>query len=230
MSTFMELTNKALVRLNEVPLTSSTFSTATGFHSVAKEAINNSIREINRASHEWPFNQKDGVQVLVPNQTFYDYPLDAKVLDFDTFTITYTRGGVEAYDYLRHIDYDMYIKNDYITDQNIIADPNSDTVPSKVFKHGDQFGVSTVPTVADTLNYTYWGWSTELVNFDDTTDIPSRYDDVIILGALRDCYDFRTMNAQSARYDSMFTEGIKNMRTQLLNDFVMIKDTRIGWY
>jgi hypothetical protein len=227
MSTFLELTNKALTRLNEVPLTSVTFASATGFHSVAKEAVNNSIREINRESHEWPFNRKDGQETLVADQTFYDYPVDAKVLDFDTFRITYMRDTVTGYGVLRHIDYDSYIQSHYVTDQNII-NSGSPTIPSMVFKYGDKFGVTRVPSHADVLNYTYWGWSDELVAYTDITDIPERYDDVIMFGVLRECYEFRTMNAQSQKNDQMFYDGIKGMRTQLLNDFVAVKDTRIG--
>lgn len=226
MSTFMDLTNKALRRLNEVPLTSATFADATGFHAVVKEAVNNSIREINRESHEWPFNRQDGTQVLVPDQTFYDYPADCKVIDYDTFTIAYTRDTITDYGVLTHIDYDNYVQNHYVTDKNIISS-NSPTIPSRVFKYGDKFGVTRVPSHADTVSFTYWGWPSELVNYDDTTDIPDRYDDVILMGVLRECYDFRTMNTQAAKYDRDFYDGIKGMRTQLLNDFVAIKDTRI---
>lgn len=229
MSTFLDLTNKALRRLNEVPLTASTFPNAVGFHAVTKEAVNNAIREINRESHEWPFNIKVGSQVLVPGQTLYDYPADAKIIDFDTFKIEYVRETVTHHGVLEHIDYDRYVRSHYVMDQDLIAS-GSTTVPSRVFKHGAQFGVACVPSNADTLDFTYWGWSDELVAYTDTTDIPDRYDDVIMFGVLRECYDFRTMNQQSAKYDAMFTDGIKGMRSQLLNDFVAVTDTRLGIY
>lgn len=226
MTTFLDLTNNALERLNEVPLTSSTFAGATGFHSVAKTAVNNTIRAINRESHKWPFNQKTGQQVLVADQLLYDYPADAKVLDFNTFSITYTRDGEVGYGVLTHIDYDQYMRGHYVRDQ-YLSGTGQPRVPWYVFKHGDQFGITDLPSHADVVDFTYWGWSAELVAYGDSSDIPARYDDVILFGTLRDCYDFRSMTQQSNQYHELFMDGIKDMRSQLVNDFVEVKDTRI---
>lgn len=227
-STFLTLINKVLRKINELPLTASTFSTATGFHAFVKDAVNNSVREINRESFEWPFNQKEGTQVLVPNQTFYAYPADAKILDLDTFRLTYTRGGENNYSTLRHVDYDTYVRIQYSHDQHLMSN-NDARVPNWVFKHGDQFGIAQLPSNADTVNFTYWGWSDELLLDTDLVNIPDRYDDVIIMGAVRECYDFRSMTNQAASYDGKFKDGIKGMRTQLLNDYIQIHDTRVGF-
>ena len=44
---FLELVNSVARRLNETELTSSNFSTATGFYSQIKAAVNASIRDVN---------------------------------------------------------------------------------------------------------------------------------------------------------------------------------------
>ena len=49
---FLSLTNSVLYRVNETPLTSSNFSTATGVHSDVKNAVNMSINDINTQTYE----------------------------------------------------------------------------------------------------------------------------------------------------------------------------------
>ncbi|MEK0324080.1 MAG: hypothetical protein QQN63_00095 [Nitrosopumilus sp.] len=227
MSTFLEVTNKVLQRFNEIPLTASTFANATGFHFVVKEAVNNSIREINRESFQWPFNQKTASVFLVIDQTFYDVPLNAKVLDFDTFTIKYIRSGEENFNVLLHTDYDRYIRQDYERDQKLKGDP-AERVPLSVFQYGEQYGIAPIPSNTDQIDFTYWGWPDELILDVDEVSVPSRFDDVIVLGSMVECYEFRTMTQQAARVEGKFQAGIKNMRTLLLNDLTKMSDTRVG--
>ena len=54
MATFLDLTNRALRRLNEVELSSSDFSSARGIQASAKDAINSAILDLNRQQFEWP--------------------------------------------------------------------------------------------------------------------------------------------------------------------------------
>ncbi|MEK0326915.1 MAG: hypothetical protein QQN63_14555, partial [Nitrosopumilus sp.] len=163
----------------------------------------------------------------VVDQTFYDFPVDAKVLDFDTFTITFIRAAETNFSFLRHIDYDQFIRCNYVTDQKLIGEP-TERVPLSVFKYGEQYGITPIPSNTDQIDFTYWGWADELILATDEVSIPSRFDDVTVQGAVRECYDFRTMVQQAARYDGIFKAGIKNMRTLLLNDFVKMQDTRIS--
>ena len=46
--TYLTLTNRVLTRLNEVELTSTTFTSARGIQTQVKNAINESIRYINQ--------------------------------------------------------------------------------------------------------------------------------------------------------------------------------------
>ena len=227
MTSFLDLTNKVLIKLNELPLTSSTFGSATGFHAVAKEAVNNSIRAINRESYEWPFNHATTTDNLVNDQVEYDFPTNAKVLDFDTFTLAYDQDGTTHYKTLQLIDYDTYIKWHFVQDKNLIGTTDG-RVPDYVFRHGDKYGVTPVPYGTMSVTYNSFSWPDTLVNYNDSCSISSRYDDVIVFGAMAECYDFRTMNTQANKADLMFKEGIKQMRTHLLNDYQYVRDTRIS--
>ena len=52
---FLQLTNELLRRLNEVALTTDNFSTAKNVQALAKDSVNNSIREILKDGHQFPF-------------------------------------------------------------------------------------------------------------------------------------------------------------------------------
>ena len=54
--TYLTLTNSTLARLNEVQLTSTTFGSARGIQTQAKNAVNESIRYINQKENNFPFN------------------------------------------------------------------------------------------------------------------------------------------------------------------------------
>ena len=55
MSTFLNLTNELLRRLNEVQIDQADFGTVKNVQALAKDAINSSIREILQDAQEWPF-------------------------------------------------------------------------------------------------------------------------------------------------------------------------------
>ena len=63
-TTFIDLTNKVLRRLNEVEMTSSDFASATGVQALAKDAVRDSIAKINQAEFEWPFNSAEHLSLI----------------------------------------------------------------------------------------------------------------------------------------------------------------------
>ena len=54
-TTYLDLTNEVLRELNEVVLTSGTFTSATGIQSYVKDAINKSIYDIANEEPQLPF-------------------------------------------------------------------------------------------------------------------------------------------------------------------------------
>mgnify|MGYP000719229063 CR=1 FL=1 len=85
--TYLTLTNSVLTRLNEVELTSSTFSSARGIQKQVKNAINETIRYINQREYNYPFNHATKSQTLTAGVVRYSLPTSTKVVDYNTFRI-----------------------------------------------------------------------------------------------------------------------------------------------
>ena len=84
---FLGLVNDVNTRLNEVQLTSSNFSTASGFYQQAKDAVNSAVRYINQSQYEWPYNHVEQEEALTAGTTRYSLPSDCKTVDMDSFRI-----------------------------------------------------------------------------------------------------------------------------------------------
>ena len=84
---YISLVNDINRRLNEVELTTSNFSTATGYYSFAKDSVNSAIRHVNQEEFEWPWNHVEETEVLAPGTARYGFPYDAKTINMNTFRI-----------------------------------------------------------------------------------------------------------------------------------------------
>ena len=84
---FLGLVNDVNHRLNEVKLTSSNFAAATGYYSLAKDAVNSAIRHIQQEEFEWPWNHVQEELVLSAGSMRYYYPTDAKTINMNSFLI-----------------------------------------------------------------------------------------------------------------------------------------------
>lgn len=87
-STYLELTNRVLNALNEVELTSVTFTTTTGFHTEAKNAINQGLFDIySYENAKWPF--LFSIQTLTVPRGAYNFsqPFLATDIDWNSFHI-----------------------------------------------------------------------------------------------------------------------------------------------
>ena len=73
--TYLTLTNKVLARLNEVELTSSTFSSARGIQTQVKTAINEAVRYINQREFNYPFNHATESKTLTAGVVRYSLPI-----------------------------------------------------------------------------------------------------------------------------------------------------------
>jgi len=81
---YLSLSNEVCRRLNETELTSSNFSSASGFYAQIKDSINSAIRDINQKHFNWPFNHNTDDIVLTAGELGYPLPENAKYTDFDT--------------------------------------------------------------------------------------------------------------------------------------------------
>ena len=109
--TFLTLTNGVLARLNEVQLTSTTFSTARGIQVQAQNAVNEAIRYINQKEFSYPFNHATNTSTLVPGTFKYTVPTSTKHIDYHTARIVKdTTLGVGGNN-LGLLTYNQYIAN-----------------------------------------------------------------------------------------------------------------------
>ena len=107
--TYLTLTNKVIARLNEVALTSTTFSSARGIQVQCQNAINESIRFINQREFNYPFNHATETKTLTAGVVRYSLPTSTKTVDYNTFRIVKDSSlGNSGYK-LGLLDYNDYI-------------------------------------------------------------------------------------------------------------------------
>ena len=107
--TYLTLTNKVIARLNEVALTSTTFSSARGIQVQCQNAVNESIRFINQREFNYPFNHATETKTLTAGVVRYSLPTSTKTVDYNTFRMVKDsdlgNGGYK----LGILDYNDYI-------------------------------------------------------------------------------------------------------------------------
>jgi len=225
MTTYVQLVNKLLVRLNEVSLdiAGDGFDTARGPQALAKAAVNNGVRLIVQEAQEWPFLKNTTTQVLTPGTREYDYPSDWSSSDTDTFYLKYNSSLENAPGVLTPLTYEGYTK------QYRYADDTGRTgAPEYVYQTYDsKFGVSPTPDQAYEVEYVYWSVPNDMIAYDDECIIPSRFDHVVIDGAMIYMMRFRSNDQSASIHQQSFNEGVKAMRRILFDDVHTLRSTVI---
>lgn len=224
---FLGLVNDVNRRLNEVALTSSNFSAATGFYSSAKDSINASIRSINQVAYEWPFNHVEQEETLTAGTTRYSYPSDCKTVDLESFRIKRNSTFGNATQKLSILSYEDYL-NRYVDDEYNTSDTGIRALPRHVFRTPNQeYGVHPVPDKAYEIVYEYYRLPVDLQLYSDVPDIPEQFRYVIVDGAMYHSFLFRGNTQDAALIEEKFMEGIKDMRSLYINRYDYVRDTRI---
>mgnify|MGYP003150696205 CR=1 FL=1 len=120
---FLTHTNRVIARLNEVALTSSTFSSARGIQIQCQNAVNEAVRYINQKEFQYPFNHSTKSQTLTAGTFKYSVPSDAKTLDYNTYRIVKDSDLGTSGGRLRVLNYNDYL-NSYITQEDEINTSN----------------------------------------------------------------------------------------------------------
>ena len=118
--TYLSLTNKVLARLNEVQLTSTTFSSARGLQVQAQHAVNESIRYINQREFNYPFNHATETKTLTPGVVRYSIPTSTKTIDYHTVRLVKDTDLSTSGGQLGVLNYNDYLKN-YVTQEDDIT-------------------------------------------------------------------------------------------------------------
>jgi len=215
---YLSLANEICRRLNETELTSSNFATANGFYAQIKDAVNASIRDINQKHFNWPFNHNSDDITLTAGELRYPLPENAKYTDFDTVRLARnTTLGVGSAKRLKQMSYDEYV--DRYIDQEYETDTTKGQAPEYIIRSQDgDIIVAPMPDATYTIEYEFFMFPADLEAYDDVPSIPFRFKHVIVDGAMYHSYMFRD-NLESASISlRKFEDGIKQMRTLLVNE------------
>ena len=117
-TTFITLVNDTLRRLNEVELTATDFSTASGFRAQVKDAVNASLQEVSQKEFEFPFNFTSASLTLTAGTAEYSLASDFKIADWDSFRIAKDDDINADARTLRLINYDTFLSRFYQRDGN----------------------------------------------------------------------------------------------------------------
>jgi len=224
---FLGLVNDVNRRLNEVELTSTNFSSAVGFYSTAKEAVNSAIRQVNFEQFEWPFNHVMEEEVLTAGITRYAFPSDAKTVDMDVFRIKASTSLNNETSRLTILSYEEYL--DKFIDQEYNPVSSNIGLPRFVFRTPDmQYGLVPAPDKAYTVVYEYYRINSDLLNATDVPTIPEQFRSIITDGAMYYAYLFRGNTQDATLTLDKFKKGIEQMRTIYINRTDYVRTTAIN--
>ena len=221
--TYLDLTNEVLARMNEVRLTTATFSNARGFQVQCKNAVNDAISYVNHREFNWPFNHNTGSQVLVAGTSRYSIPTGSKTVDYETFRLTKDStlgskgGGLSVLDYKEYVD--------RFIDQEDDATVQGGEPRMIVRTPDNNYLLYPYPDKAYTLKFEYYASTVALSEASDVPDIPELYRPVIADGATSYAYQYRGELEQYQANWSRFNSGITQMQTNLVNRFKYIRST-----
>ena len=228
-TTYITLVNDLLRRLNEVTLNTAGdgFSTAKNVQAIAKDAINNSIREILQDGHQFPFLKTTTTQTLTAGTGTYDLPTDMASVDWDTFYLQVLSSAGNTARSLPTIPFEEYVRIYKAIEEN--SGTGARSSPDLVYQTSEEkFGVTPLPDAAYVIEYVYYKFPADLSAFDDEMIIPDRFKYIIIDGAMVYMMRFRS-NEQSAQiHQAKFQEGIKSMRRLLLDDPLFVRSSMIN--
>lgn len=223
---FLGLVNDVNSRLNEVPLTTSNFASASGFYHQAKEAVNSAIQDINQLQHEWTWNHITHEEALTDGVTRYSFPSDAKVIDFDSFRIKRSSAYNNQTTKLKILSYEEYLEK--FVDQEYNTDTSLLDTPVYVFRApGLEYGVVPAPKEDYQIVYEYYRNTVSLINASDVPSIPEMFRNIISDGAMYYAYMFRGNEQSAAISKSKFDQGIKSMRIMLINRYDYVRSTAL---
>ena len=223
---FLTLSNDVCRRLNEVELTSSTFSSATGQYAQIKDAVNYAIRDINQDHYEWPFNLTTFTQTLTAGTSRYDFPTDFKTASMDTFRIQRSDTFGNETRLLKPLLYEEYLTA--FIDQEYNTSDSIRDLPEYVFRApGSQYTIAEVPDQNYLLDYEYYRIPVDLVSATDVPTAPESFRKTIVDGAMYYAYMFRSDVENTQITQAKFRDGVGQLRSLYVNRYDYIKSTMI---
>tara|TARA_Y100000401_G_scaffold117308_1_gene125584 strand:- start:1523 stop:2413 length:891 start_codon:yes stop_codon:yes gene_type:complete len=107
--------------MNEVVLTSSSFSNARGIQIQCKNAVNEAIRYVNQREFGYPFNHATETKTLTPGVVRYSVPTSTKYIDYNTARIKKNLNVNASGNNLSKLNYNEYITKEYANQEDEIS-------------------------------------------------------------------------------------------------------------
>ena len=223
---YISLVNDINRRLNEVELTTSNFTTATGYYSFAKDSINASIRHINQEEFEWPWNHVEETEVLAVGEVRYSMPHDSKTINMNTFRIKRNSGLNVKTVKLKVLTYEEWL--DKHADSEYNSSSSTFGTPTHIVRTPSRELVFyPAPDKEYEVVYEYFRVGFELESATDVPNLPEQYKHTIVDGAMYYVYQFRGDNQAAQLALQKFKQGIKQLRSLHINRTEYLRDTRV---
>lgn len=251
-TTFLQLTNELLRELNEVVLTSATFSSAVGIQQHAKDCINRSYLDIVNEEPQWPFlatgesgatdpfygnvvvETTAGTRWYELKESSSDITTDYGSIDWDNFYLTTIGVSGESAPYVsknlkfmtteKWKDFRRAMENADDADQAVGGEPNL------VIRSPDsrKFGLSPIPDKTYRVYFFAYDLPTELSAHGDTIVFPDVYKTVILSKARYYTHQFKDNPQMAAFALEDYKKGLKSMRENLIGTVpTFISDDRV---
>ena len=242
-TTYLDLTNEVLRELNEVVMTSVTFSTATGIQSFVKDSINKSIFDIANEEPQLPFfsaGASGGTDPFYGNVTVASvagtrwYTLkagsssittDFSSVDWDDFYLTTINVSGETTPFvskgLKFLTLDDW-KRYYRDSENADDAEGSDAShgePAYVIKSPDhrKFGLSPIPDKVYNVHFYAFVKPVALSSYDDTIVMPEQYGNVITSKTRYYVHQFKNNIQQAVFALDDYKKAVRTMKSNLIN-------------
>ena len=250
-TTYLNLTNEVLREINEIQLTSGTFSGAIGIQAFVKEAINRSLFDIANEEPQLPFfaaAASGGTDPFYGNVTVASvagqrwYTLksgsssittDYSSIDWDDFYLTTINVSGESapfvsrsLHYLGLTDWRRHLRDSENADD---ADTQAYGEPRYVLRSPDhrKFGLSPIPDKVYNVHFYAYSTPTALSSHSDAMVLPDQYGPVITAKTRYYVHQFKEQLQQAAFALDDYKKGMRHMKNNLVNpDPVRMTDDR----
>ena len=240
-TTYLSLTNELLRELNEVVLTSSNFGSAVGIQGHAQDCINRSYNDIVIAEPQWaflatgesgatdPFYGNVYVETVAGTRWYELKASSSSIIadygsvDWDNFYLTTISVSGESAPYVsRNLSFITTEEwKDHLREGENADDADTQNwgEPRFIIRSPDarKFGVSPIPDKVYRVWFYAWDLPTALSDHDDTIVFPDVYVPVLMARARYHFHQFKDAPQQAAFALQDYKEGLKRMRSALMN-------------
>jgi hypothetical protein len=212
--------------MGEVVLDSTEFDGARNIQSLAKNAINSSVRELMHSAQEWPFSLVTNTQTLTVGTGTYSFPSALSSVDWESFYLKKLTAADNDPLRLPVLTYTDYLDN-YRPGEDVNGTGGYGPAIAVYQTQESKFGITPLPDQAYEVEYKYWSFPADLSVSTDVCIIPDRFTSVLIDGAMFYMLMFRSNEQGATIYKEKFDTGIRTMRRLLLDEPLYMRSTMI---